>query len=433
MYVDTFDLKGEKIPVRDSETRKIVDQLGNIISGTVGNSGLPIYLEDGEFKPCDSTLNVDITGKAQSAVTATHANSADTADSATHADTADSATHADTADSATRADTADSATHADTADSATRADTADSATHADTADSATRADTADSATRADTADSATRANTANSATRADTADSATRADTADSATHADTADSATHADTADSANNANTANIATNAISATAATTAEKLNVSAGGNTRPVYFSGGKPVQCGSTLDIDISGNADSANNANTANIATNAISATAATTAEKLNVSAGGNTRPVYFSGGKPVQCGSTLDIDISGNADSADKVTLNSVLSPPFIRIPIDTSDGRIYMLTGSTILNVNISTVYGNGFIGDFRIPIPLDVRLPHGYYSVQVTCQANSRVVIPALHVATGLANIVGWVESSIIGSADVLFYVFIMGY
>ena len=355
MYVDTFDLKGEKIPVRDSETRKIVDQLGNIISGTVGNSGLPIYLEDGEFKPCDSTLNVDITGKAQSAVTATHANSADTADSATHADTADSATHADTADSATRADTADSATHAGTADSATRADTADSAT------------------RADTADSATRANTANSATRADTADSATRADTADSATHADTADSATHADTADSANNANTANIATNAISATAATTAEKLNVSAGGNTRPVYFSGGKPVQCGSTLDIDI------------------------------------------------------------SGNADSADKVTLNSVLSPPFIRIPIDTSDGRIYMLTGSTILNVNISTVYGNGFIGDFRIPIPLDVRLPHGYYSVQVTCQANSRVVIPALHVATGLANIVGWVESSIIGSADVLFYVFIMGY
>ena len=373
MYVDTFDLKGEKIPVRDSETRKIVDQLGNIISGTVGNSGLPIYLEDGEFKPCDSTLNVDITGKAQSAVTATHANSADTADSATHADTADSATHADTADSATRADTADSATHAGTADSATRADTADSATHADTADSATRADTADSATRADTADSATRANTANSATRADTADSATRADTADSATHADTADSATHADTADSANNANTANIATNAISATAATTAEKLNVSAGGNTRPVYFSGGKPVQCGSTLDIDI------------------------------------------------------------SGNADSADKVTLNSVLSPPFIRIPIDTSDGIIYMLTGSTILNVNISTVYGNGFIGDFRIPIPLDVRLPHGYYSVQVTCQANSRVVIPALHVATGLANIVGWVESSIIGSADVLFYVFIMGY
>ena len=322
MYVDTFNLKGEKIPIRDSETRKIVDQLGNIISGTVGNSGLPIYLEDSEFKPCDSTLNVDITGKAQSAVTA---------------------------------------------DSATRADTANSATHADTADSATHADTADSATRADTANSATRADTANSATRADTADSATRADTADSATRADTANSATHADTADSAN------------------------------------------------------------------IATNAISATAATTAEKLNVSAGGNTRPVYFSGGKPVQCGSTLDIDISGNADSADKVTLNSVLSPPFIRIPIDTSNGRIYMLTGSTILNVNISTVYGNAFIGDFTIPIPLDVRLPNGYYSVQVTCQANARVVIPALHVATGLANIVGWVESSIIGAVNVLFYVFIMGY
>ena len=113
MYVDTFNLKGEKIPIRDSETRKIVDQLGNIISDTVGNSGLPIYLEDGEFKPCDSTLNVDITGEAQSAVTATHA---DSADSATHADSADSATHANSADSATHTD---SATHADSADNAT--------------------------------------------------------------------------------------------------------------------------------------------------------------------------------------------------------------------------------------------------------------------------------------------------------------------------
>ena len=88
---------------------------------------------------------------------------------------------------------------------------------------------------------------------------------------------------------------------------------------------------------------------------------------------------------------------------------------------------------MLTGATTLHVNISSVYGNAFIGDFTIPIPLDARLPNGYYSVQVTCQANSRVVIPALHVATGLANIVGWVESSISGPLDVLFYVFIMGY
>ena len=88
---------------------------------------------------------------------------------------------------------------------------------------------------------------------------------------------------------------------------------------------------------------------------------------------------------------------------------------------------------MLTGAVTLNVNISIVYGNGFIGDFTIPIPRDVRLPTGYYSVQVTCKANSRVVIPALHVATGLTNIVGWVESSISGPVDVMFYVFIMGY
>ena len=267
----------------------------------------------------------------------------------------------------------DSTLAVDISGNADSADSADNATHANSADSATHAnsaDSADNATHANSADSATHANSA------DSADNATHANSADSATHANSADSATHADSAD---------------------------------------------------------NARHANNADSANIATNAISATAATTAKKLNVSAGGNTRPVYFSDGKPVQCGSTLDIDISGNADSADKVTLNSVLSPPFIRIPIDTSNGRIYMLTGGTILNVNISSVYGNAFIGDFTIPIPLDVRLPTGYYSVQVTCQANSRVVIPALHVATGLAKIVGWVESSIRGSVDVLFYVFIMGY
>ena len=88
---------------------------------------------------------------------------------------------------------------------------------------------------------------------------------------------------------------------------------------------------------------------------------------------------------------------------------------------------------MLTGAVTLNVNISIVYGNGFIGDFTIPIPPDVRLPTGYYSVQVTCKADLRVVIPALHVATGLSNIVGWVESSISGPVDVMFYVFIMGY
>ena len=430
MYVDTFNLKGEKIPIRDSETRKIVDQLDNVISGAVGNSMLPIYLEDGEFKPCGSTLNVNITGEAQSAVTAMHADSADNAthaDSADNATHADSATHADNADSATRANSADSATHADNADSATHADSADSATHADSADSATEAskldvsagssskpvyfsggkpvqcnstlavDISGNADSADSADNATHANSADNATHADSADSATRANSADSATHAnsaDSADNATHADSADSATHADSADSATHANSADSAT---------------------------------------HANNADSANIATNAISATAATIAEKLKTSAGANTRPVYFSNGKPVQCGSTLDADISGNAYSADNVTLNSVLSPPFIRIPIDTTNGRIYMLTGAATLNVNISTVYGNAFIGDFTIPIPRDARLPNGYYSVQVTCQANFHVVIPALQVATGLANIVGWVESSISRTTDVLFYVFIMGY
>ena len=340
---------------------------------SAGSSSKPVYFSGGKPVQCDSTLAVDISGNADSADNATHANSADSATEASKLDVSAGSSSKPVYFSGGKPVQCDSTLAVDISGNADSADSADNATHANSADSATHAnsaDSADNATHANSADSATHANSA------DSADNATHANSADSATHANSADSATHADSAD---------------------------------------------------------NARHANNADSANIATNAISATAATTAKKLNVSAGGNTRPVYFSDGKPVQCGSTLDIDISGNADSADKVTLNSVLSPPFIRIPIDTSNGRIYMLTGGTILNVNISSVYGNAFIGDFTIPIPLDVRLPTGYYSVQVTCQANSRVVIPALHVATGLAKIVGWVESSIRGSVDVLFYVFIMGY
>ncbi len=43
------------------------------------------------------------------------------------------------------------------------------------------------------------------------------------------------------------------------------------------------------------------------------------ASTATALTSSAGSSTHPIYFSGGKPVQCGTSLGVNITGNAASA------------------------------------------------------------------------------------------------------------------
>jgi hypothetical protein len=105
--------------------------------------------------------------------------------------------------------------------------------------------------------------------------------------------------------NAKTATSATSATTATTATTAssaEKLNANAGSSSKPIYFSGGKPVECSSSLNISILGSAASA---------------------DKLSSSAGSSTKPIYFSGGKPVQCSNTLAVNISGNAATATSAT--------------------------------------------------------------------------------------------------------------
>mgnify|MGYP002770080704 CR=1 FL=1 len=75
---------------------------------------------------------------------------------------------------------------------------------------------------------------------------------------------------------------------AATATTASKLSKNAGSTTKPIYFSGGVPVQCNDTLGVSISGNA---------------ATATVASSANKLNTSAGGNTNPIYFTNGVPVR----------------------------------------------------------------------------------------------------------------------------------
>ena len=162
------------------------------------------------------------------------------------------------------------------------------------------------------------------------------------------------------------------------ATSAATLQTNAGSATQPVYFSGGKPIQCSGTLAYSISGNAATATRLQTArsingtnfdgtgNITTtnwgtsrtltiggtsksvnggsnvswslSEIGASAighthnyagstsaggsANSANKLNTNAGSGTRPVYFSNGIPVQCNDTLANSISGNAATATSV---------------------------------------------------------------------------------------------------------------
>lgn len=82
------------------------------------------------------------------------------------------------------------------------------------------------------------------------------------------------------------------------ADSAEMLTSNAGSSSNPVYFSGGKPVQCSSTLNVNISGSAASAGYASSAGSASRAtydsqgnnISATYATKAE-----ASGGTYRLY------------------------------------------------------------------------------------------------------------------------------------------
>ena len=59
---------------------------------------------------------------------------------------------------------------------------------------------------------------------------------------------------------------------------------------------------------------------ANSAGTATNATNATNATTATKLSSSAGSNTQPVYFSGGKPVVIGYTIAKSVPSDAKFTD-----------------------------------------------------------------------------------------------------------------
>ena len=146
-----------------------------------------------------------------------------------------------------------------------------------------------------------------------------------------------------------------NADTSTKAEMADALSVNAGQEGIPVYFSGGKPVEC-KTLTLNTTGSAaklttpinfsiSDSDKSNTGELTTNvdgssdvniqlpstikatlkgnADTSTKAVTAERLDVSNGDANIPIYFSGGIPTACSSPLKVDINGSAESIGNFT--------------------------------------------------------------------------------------------------------------
>jgi hypothetical protein len=111
----------------------------------------------------------------------------------------------------------------------------------------------------------------------------------------------------------------------------------------------------------------------------------------------------------------------------------SLKAEVSSPFLKIDIPTSDGVKSILCGSTKITVDISIAYESVYIGDFVINIPESVRPTTDWYSIQLSCNASGRVVLPAMDPNVTRNKILGWLQSSIKGASDVTIYVFGIGY
>lgn len=169
-----------------------------------------------------------------------------------------------------------------------------------------------------------------------------------------------------------TSTVTTPCISNSAAT----LQTNAGSATRPVYFSGGIPVQCNNTLDNNITGKSASTNainwvagneirftkpnytspqalhfgwawadssktkliseyrfdggDGNLTQVAASQFNGSLngnANTATALTSSAGSSTQPIYFSGGKPVACTYTLNKSVPADAKFTDTNTWRGI----------------------------------------------------------------------------------------------------------
>lgn len=158
---------------------------------------------------------------------------------------------------------------------------------------------------------------------------------------------------------------------------------------------------------------------------------AATATTASKLSRNAGSATKPIYFSGGVPVQCNDTLGVSISGNAASATYTTQllgvqNNGSNTPYnaaegnlIRAVWNVKgDSRWYLKAGNYNCRVNYADNAGNAdtvdgyhaadlFSGGYKTTLDLSalnnnlyypvtgVSIPaNGYHKIKVSVHLNS---------------------------------------
>lgn len=137
---------------------------------------------------------------------------------------------------------------------------------------------------------------------------------------------------------------------------------------------------------------------------------AATATTASKLSTNAGSSTKPVYFSGGVPIQCSDTLGVNISGNAASATYTTQllgvqNNGSNTPYNAIEDNLiravwnvkGDSRWYLKAGNYNCRVNYADNAGNAdtvdgyhasdlFSGGYKTTVDLSSLNNNLYYPV-----------------------------------------------
>lgn len=135
---------------------------------------------------------------------------------------------------------------------------------------------------------------------------------------------------------------------------------------------------------------------------------ADSATTASKLSRNAGSATKPIYFSGGVPVQCNDTLGVNISGNAASATYTTqllgvnesntpYSAVESNLIQAVWNVKSDSRWYLKAGTYNCRVNYADNAGNAdtvdgyhaadlFSGGYKTTLDLSALNNNLYYPV-----------------------------------------------
>lgn len=105
---------------------------------------------------------------------------------------------------------------------------------------------------------------------------------------------------------------------------------------------------------------------------------ADSATTADKLGTSAGNTSTPVYFANGIPLQCESTLSVDIDGNASTANQatkvLTSNKEIAGSIFIVGVSSSSDEyqsIKTVSDITVTGSNISAsdyiITANSFTG------------------------------------------------------------------